>query len=236
MNNNGKLIKICCVIIIIVLAIFYFISIKNKGEIQNLKDDTQKSYSEIAETLRNLGISGIKDELIEKLEEQDKQRPTDIILDKTATILTEVGSGEYNYETFDWTPTNKTVYSFDMEVFNIEEMYTSFFRGISFIGDGEIEFTNVKEDLSREDIEAGTGTRIITFDLNGNTYTLEAENNNDWFDINIVKEINKIIMEQGKTKRLYITGDGYQECIVFYCDDNWAKSFQKNTGITLSNT
>lgn len=57
---------------------------------------------------------------------------------------------------------------------------------------------------------------------------------NDWFDLNVAKALNKIIIENSNDKRLFYTDDGYQECIIFYRDKDWASSFQKETGLVLS--
>ncbi len=66
------------------------------------------------------------------------------------------------------------------------------------------------------------------------TYCLEAAVENDWFDMNVAFALNEIIIENGNGKRLFFTSDGYQECIVFYRDAEWAKSFERETGLVLS--
>ena len=67
----------------------------------------------------------------------------------------------------------------------------------------------------------------------GNTYTLEGENQDDRFDFEVANQLNRVIMEQGGTQKLYFASDGYQECMVFYCDDDWAKLFYEKTGLKL---
>lgn len=203
----------------------------------------QKSYAEIAETLRELGIDGVSDELVKELDKSYDSIPQEVLMDlmemeqpnKTAMLLTAVGSGTYDYENWTWTPGSSSVYAFDVEVMDISHMYTNFLKGVSAIGCGELEFTNVAEDMSQVDEETGTGKRIVTFDWKGESYTLEAEENQDWFDVQVAESLNEIIVAKGGTKKLYFASDGYQECIIFYCDRGWAERFQKKTGLNLEN-
>lgn len=193
-----------------------------------------KSYKEIAAILEKYGISGISDVSIKRFEKNDKLMPVGVIHDKTAMLLTEAGMGITNYDTWEWTPTENGVYCFDAEVFDIEKMYTNFLLGVSAISEGELDFKNITEDTGGVDWENGTGKRTVSFEWNGCTYRLEATFEHDWFDFNIAAGLNKIIIENGNGKRLYFTGDGYQECIVFYRDSEWVDAFQKETGMVLS--
>lgn len=55
----------------------------------------------------------------------------------------------------------------------------------------------------------------------------------DWFDVSVANELNRIIKEYGNEKQLFFTSDGYQEGIVFYRDKKWADGFQLETGLDL---
>lgn len=208
--------------------------ISGRGENVIMADLNHKSFAEIAAVLEKYGVSGITDEQIEQLEAAVKLMPEGVIYDKTAMLLTEAGSGVINFDTWEWTPTENGVYSFDVEVFDLDNMYTNFLLGVSAIGEGELDFKNITEDTSGVDWENGTGKRTVSFEWNGSTYTLEAKFEHDWFDADILAGLNKIIIENGNGKRLYFTGDGYQECIVFYRDAEWADAFGKETGLSLS--
>lgn len=208
--------------------------IDGKGD-SVMTDLNQKSFTEIRGILEKYGISGITDEMIERYEENMKLMPEVYEFNnKTAMLLTEAGMGVTNYDTWEWTPAENGVYSFDVEVFNVDMMYTNFLLGVSAIGEGELDFKNITEDTSGVDWENGTGTRTVSFEWNGCTYTLEAECNNDWFDIAAASGLSRIIRENGNGKRLYFASDGGQECIVFYRDAEWAEAFQKETGLELS--
>ncbi len=66
---------------------------------------------------------------------------------KTAMLLAAVVSGTYDYENWTWTPGSRSVSAFDVEVMDISHMYTNFLKGVSAIGCGELEFTNVADGL-----------------------------------------------------------------------------------------
>lgn len=203
-----------------------------KGEISMQQE--QRSYAEIAQDLQDLGIGGITDDLVRSLEEQCANMPAEVIFSKTATLLSAVGMGNYGPGLSSWTPAHNGVYSFDMECFDESAIYTYFLEGVAALGEGELDFTNISEDLSRMDREAGTGPRSVSFDWNGSRYTLEMTAQQDWFDLAAARQLSKIVKEAGGEKQLYFVGDGYQNCIVFYRDAQWAKEFQQKTGLPLS--
>lgn len=196
-------------------------------------ETVQKTYAELAEIFDRYGIQGISPALTEKMEQDYKNLPPEIELNKAAMLLTALGRGEYDYENVAWTPYENGVYAFDMEVFNVEKMYTDFLTGVSLLNKEELDFKNIREDTSQVDWEEGTGKRTVTFEWENESFTLEAEMNSDWFDLDVAYELNGIIGERGKEKQLFFTGDGYQECIIFYRDQDWAKEFQKETGLEL---
>ena len=61
-----------------------------------------------------------------------------------------------------------------MEVMNLDTMYTDFLTGVRALHPQELNFSNMKEDLSWVDVEEGTGTQKVSFDWSGASYTLEA--------------------------------------------------------------
>lgn len=194
----------------------------------------QKSFEEYAEIFKNYGIQGTTAQMLENLEQGYSGLPSEIVLNKAAALLTELGQGDYDFENGTWTPCENGVYSFDVEVFNVDTMYADFLTGVSFLDKEELDFKNIQEDTGKVNWEEGTGTRTLTFEWKGEQFTLEANVQDDWFDLNIAAELNEIIKEHGNGKQLYFTIDGYQECIVFYRDNEWAIKFQRETGFELS--
>ncbi|GEM_PF-1288282 len=204
------------------------------GSAYDLEWGSQESFADIGAKLKTLGISGITDEFMEDMEKSYSDMDPQALMNKTAVLLTVLGDGIYNDDLTEWAPDNDSVYAFDMEVFRFEKMYTDFLNGVRAIGNGALDFQNISENLDDADLENGTGTRQVTFDWNGKTYTLKAEVQGDWFDTKVLDQLNGLIAETGETRRLYAMTDGYQECIVFFCDQSWADSFFEKTGLLLS--
>lgn len=194
----------------------------------------KKPYAEIAETLKKFEISGITEQLIDELETSYEQMPTEIELNKTAMLLSTLGKGMFDYSQNTWTPSTNGVYSFDVEVFELEKMYTDFLTGISALDKEALNFENIQEDTSKVNWEEGTGTRTVSFEWKRKSFCLKAKMEHDWFDLNVASDLNKIIIENQSDKRLFFTSDGYQECIVFYRSGDWAEAFQEETGLALS--
>ncbi len=194
------------------------------------------SFSQLASGLKALGFDGITAELVSRLEQSWSGIPEEIRmeLDMPSALLTELGSGTYDGETGAWSPSSPDVYAFDMEVFNLDTMYTSFLHGVSKLGGGELDFTAIEENLDHVDWENGSGTRSVTFVWRGTSYTLEANMKHDWFDLGFADALNELIAANCGGKRLYFGSDGYQELFVFYCDAQWAAAFEAATGMALA--
>lgn len=221
-------------VLIILTAVFWINGCGIQGINIPYAGIEQRSYKEIAVVLEKFEIGGITEQLIDELEESYSKMPPEIELNKTAMLLSILGQGDYDYSEGTWQPYTNGVYSFDVEVFDIEKMYTNFLIGVSALDKEELDFKNIQEDTGNVNWDEGTGKRTVTFEWNEKTFCLEAEAMYDWFDLNVAKDLNEIIMENGNDKRLYFTDDGYQECIIFYRDAEWASAFQKETGLVFS--
>ena len=193
----------------------------------------QKTYKELAEIFEKYEIQGTTEQMVDDLEQDYKEMPPEVELNKAAMLLTVLGQGEYDYENMTWTPYSNGVYTFDVEFFNVENMYTDFLTGVSSLDKEELDFKNIQEDTSQVNLEEGTRKRTVTFEWKNRQFTLEAEVVDDWFDVSVANELNKIIKEYGNEKQLFFTSDGYQEGIVFYRDKEWADGFQLETGLGL---
>lgn len=99
-----------------------------------------------------------------------KEMPPEVELNKAAMLLTVLGQGNYDYENMTWTPYENGVYTFDVEFFNVEKMYTDFLTGVSSLDKEELNFKNIQEDTSQVNWEEGTGKRQLP--LNGKTGSL----------------------------------------------------------------
>lgn len=155
----------------------------------------------------------IPDEVLEAME------PGQIL----GLMLSGIGSGFYPGTE----AAAREIYVFDMEVPDILRMYTSFLEGVSQIAGGQLEITDIEEDASEEELEAGTGIQTVRFRCNGKAYEYKARLNYDWFDIRMLKFMNQVIEEQNTGRHLYVTSDGYQSCIVLYQTEDWAERYRQ---------
>ena len=171
--------------------------------------------------------------MTEELEQSFSDLPPEVLLSKGAALLTALGEGGYDADAMAWAPSQNGVYAFDMEVSDVGGMYARFLAGVSALAPDELAFENIREDTSKVDWENGTGKRTVTFEWQGEEFTLEAEMQSDWFDLRAANQLNKIIRRHTSGKQLFFTGDGYQECIVFYRDKEWADAFEAETGLEL---
>lgn len=96
-----------------------------------MKNKEQKSFQEIAEILKKFDIGGITGQLIHELETSYHTMPIEIKLNKTAMLLSALGSGIYDHSEGTWQPGTNGVYSFDVEVYDLDHMYTHFLSGVS---------------------------------------------------------------------------------------------------------
>lgn len=148
-------------------------------------------------------------------------------------LLAMVGWGEYDEETWEWSPTSDQVYALDTEVFNIDSMYPDFFRGLLAISGGELPIANVAQDDSGVDWEKGTGTFVITLDYGEKQYSFTTEAMNDWLDVGILGQVNDMLKKEGVEKRFYAGWNSFQGITVFFRDKAWARRFEGETGCKL---
>lgn len=197
----------------------------------------------VYDRMQKLKSLGIKDEtglvesrIIEWYDEMSQYEELSQYIDVRQVdkmILSDIGLGTYDFDTFVWSPTSGAVYSFDTEVFDIEKMYTLFLEGVSSIAGPDADFTEIEEDLTQVDLENGTGKQIIRFTSGGTRYQFEAEAYYDWFDMNAIAFMNDVFKKEGRSKKLWAATDDYQSCILFYNTKQWADEFKSVMGWEL---
>lgn len=191
------------------------------------------------ESLNSLGITEAN-EVREPVLEWFYKYPKDAlaymdISEWTGNILSLIGMGKYDYDYNKWISRSKQVYSFDAEVFDVGNMYGEFLEGIIPLMDDNTVITDIEEDTSGVDYESGTGTQIIRFKCNGNSYEFAAEVYYDWFQFEFIDYMNEVLEKEGTDKRLLVTYDGGQVFIIFYNTLEWAEEFYEIMGYELLN-
>ena len=191
------------------------------------------SYQALASLLTELGIADFSSGLLEELEQQWNQFPPEVLdsLDKLALLLTAISMGRYDYCTGAWAPTSNKVYSFDMEAFDPGNMYEILFQGIRSISGDHLCVNAVRQDDGENYYD-----RKVFFTLDGVEYCFKAELGGDWYDTKILDLLNQILAGRGDPNRLYFMTDGYQQMILFFCKEAWARQFTEKTGCALVTT
>ncbi len=200
----------------------------------------RRSYEELAEDLRSMGLT-VPEDMIQKLSEymgddMYEEYMRDMYEMDPAygyrEILMYLGWGDYD-DDLNWTPVSDQVYAFDCEMWDISSMYTEVLNGIISISGGEFTITDIEENTDQVDYENNTGVQLLSFRYNGVPYTFEAEVNYDWLDLDFLEFMNQVLVEQGNPKRILVTGDGGQGCILLYNTPEWGRQLDALTGLEI---
>lgn len=186
--------------------------------------------------LKELGIdaTSVEEQITESIasfpseiyESMDREQINGMILTQIAWLL-------YGDDITESATKPRQFFTFDVECMEPDSMYTIFLNSLSEIAGEDLVITDIKEDTSKVDYESGSGIQTVSFNCNGKSYQYDATSYYDWFDVGMLTFMNKVISEQNTGKSLYVTSDGYQECIVFYQTKDWAARFNKSLGLNL---
>lgn len=155
---------------------------------------------------------------------------------RVLSLLSIAGYGNYDWDTWEWTPPDSGVYWLDLEAFDIEHMYTQYLTGIAAISDGKLVITDIEENHDNVDWESGTGEVTLSFTVNGTANNLIIPLTYDWYDTASLDEINRILNAQHTGRQIYVASDSGQGILLFYRSPQWAKEFNNTTGIPLHKT
>lgn len=125
------------------------------------------------------------------------------------------GIGAYDYDAMVFTPTSDRIYVFDAEFFNIEGMYTEFLQGVQAILP-QAQITAVREDLSGMN-EFLEGSRKVYFDFNDHSYVVTLKSDGDWFNVEMIDFLNRVLKTEGMPDRLHIVSDGWDQMVFLIC-------------------
>ena len=148
-------------------------------------------------------------------------------------LLTSMGMPQYDYDTWEVIAYPEDVYWFDVEAFDLEESYKELLGVMEYLSDGEVLMELEDFNENAVDWEKGTGTLTMAFRCNGHSYTVDLTVMNDWIDLNALIKLNEVLEQEGCAAGLYACmNDGYG-IILFYNDAEWAKDFERLTGLRL---
>lgn len=189
------------------------------------------TYEEMSQALSEVGIT-ISADVISELQTYEGQSISYGAYPKVLELLTFEGAGQYDWVTWEWTPSRSGVYWFDLEVVNLESIYSDFLRGVDAM-DESLSFSNIAEDYSGVDLEAGMGKVSFSFDYLGQRHQLEAQYDYDWFDTDMVYALGRILAADDDPQDLWMTPDGGQGLLLYYGTEEEAKALSTKTGLTF---
>lgn len=209
------------------LAVLLHIPEKLRGQFTNDTPVTQMA-EELAEL--DIRISDRAQDAIRLWESDDTNYyPAYYGASKAYDLLCVEGMGQYDYETMEWTPSESGLYWFDLEVMNVDTMYSDFLRGLDYMDKAQT-FANVSYDYSHVNIESGQGKITVSFDYWLQHYELEADYNYDWFDTDMLYHLGWILAADEDPKDLWMYTDG-QGILLYYGTQAQRDLLAKKTGI-----
>lgn len=129
----------------------------------------------------------------------------------------------------------KEVFWFDFEGWDISSDYIEVLEGMLALAEGgPLEtVTEITEDTGNMDWEAGSGSITVALLWNGKPCSWDMDVEYDWIDADILGVFNGLLGQTDAGERFYVTGDNGQGALVFYRTPEWAKAFEKATGLVL---
>lgn len=190
------------------------------------------SCQELLNVLAEFEITDIPDERMKEIYDMwdEISESVPVNRDKMELLLAVAGAGIYDEETFAWRPTSNTVFCFDMEAYNTENMYQVLLTGLSSISRNQVEFTNIVQDDGKDYYD-----RKVSFTYHDKEYTFEPEFGGDWYDYSILNLVNQILEEEGNPMRYYHMIMEGQQVVVFFGNEEWVADFSARTGFILEN-
>ena len=190
------------------------------------------SCQELLNVLAEFEITDIPGERMEELHNMwdEISESVPVNRDKMELLLAVAGEGIYDEETFAWSPTSNTVFCFDMEAYNTENMYQVLLTGLSSISRNQVEFTYIVQDDGNDYYD-----RKVSFTYHDKEYTFEPEFGGDWYDYSILNLVNQILKDEGNSMRFYHMITEAQQVVVFFGNEEWVADFTARTGFILKN-
>ena len=142
--------------------------------------------------------------------------------EQASELLTFLGMGRFDDETFRCEPISDQVYAFDDEVMWVDTMYEDFLTGVSGIIP-DIQIAGIQEYLT-EMTRDGGGRRTVFFTCDGQVFHYTLTSWSDWLNLDIVARLNDTLAELGYEGRLHIVSMEDQIVTLIYGTDDWAEA------------
>ncbi len=203
----GILMKVNSLLIAVALLISLIAMIAHPIQMARKLPDSM-TFQEIAEELKPLGVNisqATPDEIVQYGDFEEK----------ALNLVCMEGMGTYDFETWEWIPSTSGVYWFDLEVINVDSMYSNFLRGVAAM-DPELEFTDIYETYDPSDLEKGIGPVQFGYTYCGVEYTCQVTMRYDWFDLDALAQVADTLSRDKSKKDLWYAEDGSQGILLYY--------------------
>lgn len=230
-NRTGRIInciKWTVILLSLMVCLFFHpwlqINKRIQGQIHN-----GMSLSEISTELESFGLTPLND--------------TDLVTtenglfylsdDKLTHLLFCMGEGVRDYDTGDFLPAESGVFFTYYWAEFPDTMYTDLLRGIDAMSREQLVIDNISEDHSRAEWANYSGSVVTDFTLNGEQKQINAVFYQQWYDEQILNDLNAMVME-ATGKQLWFSDFEDTGCFIFLGDRTWANHFADRTGLILS--
>lgn len=214
-----------------------FLAVSLGSIIWDSQRDEYSNYVPLEEqvsVLRSFGFS-VSEEMEQSLREDMEEYEIASYVENYPYTWVLLHLARTGYEE-DWeTGAGKDIFWFDFEGWDISTDYIMVLEGMQRLSSGSIldDVGNIREDTEKVNWERGTGTITVLLEWNGGEYSWRMNVQHDWIDEKVLGIYNGLLKRQKVPERFYVTDDGGQGAIVFYCTQEWALAFEDATGLDL---
>lgn len=113
-------------------------------------------------------------------------------------LLLSVFGSEYEKEDEEWEANSNNIYHFDTECVEDNGAYITVLNNLKRISNGSFDIETVNDSV---DIEARKAN--VSFFYRGKEHKWNLKVDDDWFDVNLIEKINKLMKINGESKQFY---------------------------------
>lgn len=166
----------------------------------------------------NTGIT-IKD-LFQVVDQEEIENDPDLYL----YLLIALGS-EIEVSDDKWLSLSDDIWYIDTECIEDQGIYVQILDRLITMSRGYLRLEHITDNVDIEKEEA-----YLSFDYKGRSYRWELEVDDDWFDMKVIKELNKLLLEDNSVKRFAVAVID-QSCMITFFDTEQLSKLRKLTGI-----
>lgn len=130
---------------------------------------------------------------------------------------------------------SKELFWFDFEGMDLTTDYNHILDGMLELSKGSSldEIGDIQVNTDDVDWETGSGNIEVGLSYQDEIYRFDMNVEYDWIDSKVLGIFNSLLEPEGSEKMFYVTWDGGQGVIVFFCTKEWKEQFEAKTGLEL---